>query len=174
MPFARYFRLSPFSPFSLPFSPALSYLSLSLSLVLRGTLGYRQETNAALSVVLLSVRTSANSSLRPTNRTSDCPPFSTRLPLVSRFRYPRVTDVPRGLLLPSFHGGRGSNGRPLVAVGLKARLFYVFTSTFLFLAWESKSEERKRERGKIVGSFKCVHMCVCLKFSAVSEQSSAN
>lgn len=91
MPFARYFRLSSFSPFLLaPFSLLLSclFLSLSLSFVLEGTSRYRQKTNAILGVVLLSVRTSANSSLRPTNRTSDCPPFSTRLPLVSRSRYP--------------------------------------------------------------------------------------
>lgn len=138
----RYFPLSSFSSFFLlaPFFLVLSCLSFSFS---RGTSKYHEKTNAALSVVLLSVRTSANSSLRPTNRTSDCSPFSRG----SRwYQDPdiRIIGVPRGLLLPSLYGGRGSNGRPLVAVRLET-LFYVSTPTFLFLASGSKSGERERE-----------------------------
>lgn len=160
MPFASYFRLNPFSPFLLAlFSPVLSYLSLSL--VLGGTSGHRQKTNAALGVVLLSVRTSANSSLRPTNRTSDCPPFSTRLPLVSRSRYPNH---------------RRTSGSPFTFPPRRTRVKWTTSrsrrirgSFFMSLPWHfyfshwGTSRKRKRDEERAVHLSVYTGVRACLK-----------
>lgn len=146
MPFARYFRLSSFSPFLLaPFSLLLSCLFLSLSLsfsrVLRGTARKRMPFSA-------SSFSRCAPLLIPASDLRIVHPIARLFPRGSHwYQDPdiRITGVPRGLLLPSLHGGRGSNGRPLVAVGLEA-LFYVSTPTFLFLASGNKLEERKKER----------------------------
>lgn len=158
--------LKPF--FSVSAGAVFSCAIVSVSLVLGGTSGHRQKTNAALGVVLLSVRTSANSSLRPTNRTSDCPPFSTRLPLVSRSRYPNH---------------RRTSGSPFTFPPRRTRVKWTTSrsrrirgSFFMSLPWHfyfshwGTSRKGKRDEERTVHLSVYTGVRACLKFNAVSKQ----
>lgn len=141
MPFAYYFRLSPFARFHSPFSLLHYRVYLSRS---RGVLWGTARKRMPLSASSFS---RCAPQLIPASDLRIVHPIARLFPRGSHwYQDPdiRITGVPWGLLLPSLHRERGSNRRPLVAIGLEA-LFYVFTPTFLFLAPGSKSEERKRK-----------------------------
>lgn len=145
MPFAGYSPLSPFSSFPLVcHSLYRVFLSFPFSGVLRGTTRKRMPLSA-------SFFSQCAPRLIPASDLRIVHPIARLFPRGSHwYQDPdiRITGVPRGLLLPSLYGGRGSNRRPLVAIGLEA-LFYVSTPTFLFLASGSdRSRKRGRGRGK--------------------------
>lgn len=140
MPFARYFPISPFSSFFLLARSLCCYrVYLSRS---RGVL--RSTTRKRMPLSASSFSRSAPQ-LIPASDLRIVHPIARLFLAVSHwYQDPdiRIIGVPRGLLLPSLYGGRGSNGRPFVTVRLEA-LFYV--PTFLFLVPGSKSGERERE-----------------------------
>lgn len=137
MPFAR-FTFAPALPFRFhsrhSSAVASRPASLPYSLHPRGTgfgkrmLRDNHPARLALSfalVVFLSVRDSANSSLRPTNRNTRLLAFF-HAPSVSRSRYQNYRPSPSlSLFLSSSYSstfvlGRSSNGRPVVAIRLEA------------------------------------------------------
>lgn len=126
------------------FSCAIVSLSLSFSGVLRGTARKRMPHSAS-SFSQCAPRLIPASDLRIVH------PIARLFPRGSHwYQDPdiRITGVPRGLLLPSLHGGRGSNGRPLVAVGLEALFLCLYPDIFISRIGEQvgREKETKKER----------------------------
>lgn len=139
MPFGPLFSLRTFRFYSRHSSAVTSLSPSNSSLHPRGIDGKRMPRDnhpaqLALSrarVVFLSVRATQlipASDLRIV--TPDYPPFSMRIPSVSRSRY-QNRRLPLGFFCSTFVLGRGSNERPVVAVRLEALFLCRYLDVFI-------------------------------------------